>query len=307
MTRARLIGSAVKRVEDPRLVAGAGTYIGDLSPTGMLHAQFVRSPYAHARLVSIDTSAARALTGVVAVFTGADVNSNFNPLPGASHIEGARNPTRSVLADGEVRFVGEAVAVVVGDSVEAARDGVDAVPVEYEPLPHVVDLEQAAQDGAPLVHASLGSNECFHQVVTHGDVEAAFARADRVVERRIVNQRVAAMPIECRASLAEYRRGEGSLVVYAGTQFPHVMRNQIAQILGLRENQVRVIAPEVGGGFGAKANVYPDEMLVPWLAMRLGRPVRWQIAARTSRLWPTGETRSITSPRPVRPTERCSV
>src|SRR6266851_3834592 len=152
MTRARLIGSAVKRVEDPRLVTGAGTYIGDLSPTGMLHAQFVRSPYAHARISNIDTTAAAAIPGVVAVFTGVDVNSKFNPLPGASHIEGARNPARTVLADGMVRFVGEAVAVVVGESDEAARDGADNVVVDYEALPHVVDLEQAAKDGAPLVH-----------------------------------------------------------------------------------------------------------------------------------------------------------
>ena len=125
------------------------------------------------------------------------------------------------------------------------------------------------------MHPAFGTNVCFHQKITNGDVDAAFAKADQIVERRIVNQRVAALPMECRASLAEYRRGEGSLVVYAGTQFPHVMRTQITAILGLRENQVRVIAPEVGGGFGAKANVYPEEILVPWLAMRLGRPVRW--------------------------------
>jgi aerobic carbon-monoxide dehydrogenase large subunit len=275
MTRARLIGSAVKRVEDPRLVTGAGTYIGDLVPVGLAHAEFVRSPYAHARVGAIDAAAARALPGVLAVFTGADVNNELNPLPGASHMEGANNPKRTPLADGVVRFMGEAVAVVVAESAEIARDAADHVNVEYEPLPAVVDLEQAASDGAPLVHESLGTNVCFHQRVAHGDVEAAFARADRVVERRIVNQRVAALPMEPRDALAEYRRGEGSLVVYLGTQFPHVMRTQIAAILGLRENQVRVIAPEVGGGFGAKANVYPDEILIPWLAMQLGRPVRW--------------------------------
>ncbi len=275
MTRARLIGSAVKRVEDPRLVTGAGTYIGDLSPTGMVHAEFVRSQHAHARLANVDTTAALAMPGVVAVFTGADVNGKVNALPGASNTEGAKNPKRTILADGTVRFMGEAIAVVVAESEEIARDAAASVIVDYDPLPHVIDLDEAAQDGAPLVHESLGTNVCFHQKVTHGDVDAAFATADRIVERRIVNQRVAALPLECRASLAEYRRGEGSLVVYAGTQFPHVMRTQIAAILGLRENQVRVIAPEVGGGFGAKANVYPDEILVPWLAMQLGRPVRW--------------------------------
>jgi carbon-monoxide dehydrogenase large subunit len=275
MARARLIGSSVRRVEDPRLITGAGTYIGDLGQTGVLHARFVRSPYAHARISGIDTSAALALPGVVAVYTGADVNSRLNALPGASGIEGAHNPSRSVLADGSVRFVGEAVAVVVAESEEVARDAADHVLIDYEPLPPVIDLEAAAEAGAPRVHDSLGTNVCFHQHIAHGDVDAAFARADRIVERRIVNQRVAPLPMECRASLAEYRRGEGSLVVYAGTQFPHVMRTQIAAVLGLRENQVRVIAPEVGGGFGAKANVYPDEMLVPWLAMQLGRPVRW--------------------------------
>ena len=275
MTRARLIGSAVKRVEDPRLITGAGTYIGDLSPTGVVHAEFVRSQYGNARLTSIDTSTAVAMPGVVAVFTGADVNDKINPLPGASHIEGANNPRRTILADGIVRFMGEAIAVVVAESKDVARDAADRVVVEYEALPAVIDLDEAAKDGGPLVHASLGTNVCFHQKITHGDVEAAFARADKIVERRIVNQRVAALPMECRASLAEYRRGEGSLVVYAGTQYPHVMRTQIAAILGMRENQVRVIAPEIGGGFGAKANTYPEEILVPWLATKLGRPVCW--------------------------------
>jgi carbon-monoxide dehydrogenase large subunit len=237
--------------------------------------QFVRSAYAYARLRSIDTSAAAAIPGVVAVLTGADVNQSFNALPGSSDIEGASNPRRTILADGTVRFVGEAIAVVVAESEAIARDGADHVIVDYEALPPVIDLEEAIKDGAPLVHESLGTNVCFHQKKRHGDVDAAFARADRIVERRIVNQRVAPLPIECRAALAEYRRGEGSLVVYVGTQFPHVMRTQITRILGLRENQVRVIAPEVGGGFGAKANVYPDEILIPWLAMRLGRPVRW--------------------------------
>jgi aerobic carbon-monoxide dehydrogenase large subunit len=257
------------------LITGAATYIGDLAPTGVLYASFVRSQYAHARLRSIGTAAAAATPGVVAVFTGADVNHKVNKLPGASDIEGARNPARTILADGSVRFVGEAIAVVVAESESLARDAAESVLVDYEALPHVIDLEAAAEDGGPLVHESLGSNVCFHKTVSHGDVDAAFARADKIVERRIVNQRVAALPIECRASLAEYRRGEGSLVVYAGTQFPHVMRTQITAILGLRENQVRVIAPEVGGGFGAKANVYPDEILIPWLAMQLGKPVRW--------------------------------
>jgi carbon-monoxide dehydrogenase large subunit len=275
VTRARLIGSAVKRVEDPRLFTGAGTYIGDLLPTGVLHAHFVRSPYASARITRIDARAALTMPGVAAVFTAPDVNDRIGPLPGASSIEGARNPKRTLLAEGVVRFVGEAVAVVVAETAAIARDAADAVAVDYDALPAVVDLDAAATDGAPLVHESLGTNVCFHQTVSHGDVDAAFARAERVVERRIVNQRVAAVPLECRATLAEYRRGEGSLVVYAGTQFPHVMRTQIATILGMRENQVRVIAPEVGGGFGAKANVYPDEILVAWLATRLDRPVRW--------------------------------
>src|SRR5262245_15132476 len=217
MTRARLIGSSVRRVEDPRLVTGAGTYIGDLAPTGLLHAVFVRSPYAHASLDSIDTSAATAMAGVVAVYTGADVNARLNPLPGASGIEGANNPKRTALADGTVRFVGEALAVVGAEAGESARDAAGGALLDYRPLRAAVNLDAAAEANAPLVHASLGTNICFHQHIAHGDVDAAFARADRIVERRIVNQRVAALPMECRASLAEYRRGEGSLVVYAGT------------------------------------------------------------------------------------------
>src|ERR1700730_9569351 len=155
MTRARLVGSAVKRVEDPRLITGAGTYIGDLSPVGMLHAEFVRSQYAHARINDIDTSAARAIPGVIAVYTGADVNDKINPLPGASDIEGANNPKRTILADGIVRFMGEAIAVVVAESEEIARDAAASVIVDYDALPLVVDLDAAAKDGAPLVHQSL--------------------------------------------------------------------------------------------------------------------------------------------------------
>src|SRR4030081_689640 len=152
MTRARLIGSAVKRVEDPRLVTGAGTYIGDLSPVGMVHAEFVRSQYAHARIKGIDATEARATPGVVAVFTGSDVNDKINPLPGASHIEGANNPKRTILAEGTVRFMGEAIAVVVAESEEIARDAAGSVIVDYDALPIVVDLDKAAKDGAPLVH-----------------------------------------------------------------------------------------------------------------------------------------------------------
>ena len=173
MTRARLIGSAVKRVEDPRLITGAGTYIGDLSPVGMVHAEFVRSQYANARITTIDTTAALAMPGVVAVFTGADVNAKINQLPGASHIEGANNPTRTLLADGIARFVGEAIAVVVAESEEMARDGAASVVVDYDALPLVIDLEEAAKDGGPWVHESLGTNICFHQKITNGDVDAA--------------------------------------------------------------------------------------------------------------------------------------
>src|ERR1700730_6899651 len=158
MTRARLIGSAVKRVEDPRLITGAGTYIGDLAPTGMVHAEFVRSQYGNARLTGIDTAAALAVPGVVAVFTGADVKDKINPLPGASHMEGANNPPRSILADGIVRFMGEAIAVVVAESKEIARDAADRVVVDYEALPVIIDLDEAAKDGAQLVHESLGTN-----------------------------------------------------------------------------------------------------------------------------------------------------
>jgi carbon-monoxide dehydrogenase large subunit len=177
VTRARLIGSAVKRVEDPRLFTGAGTYIGDLMPAGVLHAQFVRSPYANARITNVDTTAALSMPGVAAVFTAPDVNDRIGPLPGASSVEGARNPKRTLLADGVVRFVGEAVAVVVAETSAIARDAADAVVVDYDPLPAVVDLDQAAGDAAPLVHDSLGTNICFHQVVTGSLGDYAAVRA----------------------------------------------------------------------------------------------------------------------------------
>src|SRR5258708_12314465 len=165
MARARLIGSAVKRVEDPRLIAGAATYIGDLSPTGMVHAEFVRSQYANAKINHIDASEALATPGVVAVFTGADVNDKINPLPGASHIEGANNPKRTILADGTVRFMGEAIAVVVAESEEIARDAAASVIVDYTALPIAVDLDEPAKDRAPLLHTSPPPNTSFHHKI----------------------------------------------------------------------------------------------------------------------------------------------
>ena len=179
-----------------------------------------------------------------------------------------------MLAVDEVRFVGEPVAVVVADSQYAARDAAELIDVEYEPLPVVVDAEKAA-NGPPFVHESLGTNVAFTFPFSAGDPDAAFASADVTVKQRIVNQRVAPVPIEPRSMVANYDAGMQQLTMYSATQIPHLLRTQLAVVLGLSENKIRVIAPEVGGGFGAKLNVYAEEAVIGWVAMQLECPVKY--------------------------------
>jgi carbon-monoxide dehydrogenase large subunit len=270
------IGRAMKRVEDPRLLKGLATYTDDVRLPGMLHAAILRSPYAHARIRRIDTAAARAIPGVVAVLTGADVNDSCGLIPCSAAIPDLKAPKHTVLAGDRVYFVGHGVAVVVATDPYIARDGVDAIEVDYDPLPVVVNPEEAVKEGTPLTHPELGTNIAFSQSVAGGgDIDDAFRRADRVITHRLLHQRLTPMPIEPRGVVASYQAGDGTLTLWTATQIPHLIRTLLPDMLGIAENKLRVVAPEVGGGFGAKLNVYPEEALVGHLAMRLNAPVKW--------------------------------
>ncbi len=270
------VGRAMKRVEDPRLIQGLGTYTDDLRLAGMLHAAILRSPYAHARIVRIDTAAAKRIPGVVAVLTGADVNDACGAVPCAAAIPDLKAPRHTVLAGDRVYFVGHAVAVVVAPDPYTARDAVEAIDVDYDPLPVVVNAEQAVKPGSPLTHPDMGTNIAYTHVVTGGsDIDDAFRRADRVIKHRLYHQRLTPMPIEPRAVVASYHRGEQALTLWSSTQIPHLIRTLLPGMLNIPEPKLRVVAPEVGGGFGAKLNVYAEEALVSHLAMRLNAPVKW--------------------------------
>jgi carbon-monoxide dehydrogenase large subunit len=271
----RYIGRSVKRVEDPRLIRGTGTYTDDLRLPGVLHAVILRSPHAHAKVVRIETSRARDLPGVVAVFVGADVNGSCGAVPCAASIPDLKSPRHTVLAGDRVYFVGHPLAVVVAADPYIARDAIDLIDVDYEPLPVVIDPEEALKPGSPLTHPSIGTNVAYTSVRTGGDIDGAFHRADRVIKQRMVHQRLTPMPIETRAVVASYGAGEETLTIWSATQVPHLVRTLLPGMIGVPENKLRVIAPEVGGGFGAKLNVYAEEALVGHLAMRLGQPVKW--------------------------------
>ncbi len=268
------VGRSLRRKEDPRLITGSATYVDDLSLHGMLHAAIVRSPEAHARIVSIDTEAARAHPGVRAVYTGEDLADLLAPLPMAWAPPGVdmTAPERWPLARGKVSHVGDGVAMVVAEDKYAAADAVQLVQVEYEALPVVVDVEEALTD-ATLVHESLGTNKTHEWSMGGGDVERALADADVVIERRIVNHRTAGAAIETRGVIAEYRAGQ--LTVWSSTQVPHLVRLFFAVQMGISEDKVRVIAPEVGGGFGSKLQVCAEETLCAWASKHLGHPVKW--------------------------------
>jgi aerobic carbon-monoxide dehydrogenase large subunit len=276
------VGRELRRKEDPRLITGRARYVDDISLPGMLWASFVRSSEAHATIVSIDTSAAAARDGIHAVFTGEDMSDLGGPLPMAWVPPGVEvnNPEHWPLARGTVKHVGDPVAVVVGEDRYAVQDAAEDVIVEYDPLPAVIDPE-AAIAGAPFVHEQFGTNRVHEWTLAGGDVEAGFADADVVVERRVINHRIAGAPIECRGVLADYRAG--SLTLWTATQVPHFVRLFMALLLGLGEDHVRVIAPEVGGGFGQKLQVYGEELFACWASRKLDRPIKW-IETRTENM-----------------------
>jgi carbon-monoxide dehydrogenase large subunit len=281
-TEERLFGKSIKRREDPRFITGRGTYVDDVKLPGMTYAAFVRSPHAHATLRAVDTAPAKQVPGVVAVYTGQDVT--VGGLPCGWMLPGIKCPTRPVLASGKVRYVGEPVAIVVGETPYAARDGAEAVRVDYMPLPGVSDARKAQQAGAPQLFDEIPSNQCFRWTI--GDqaaTDAAFKAAATVVSQPLVNQRLVPNAIEPRACVASFSPGTGDLTLWVTSQNPHVHRLLMAAfILGIPETKMRVISPDVGGGFGSKIFVYNEEVVVAWASKALGRPVKWTAERRES-------------------------
>ncbi len=279
---AATLGTPVKRREDPRLITGQATYIDDMKMLGMLHMSILRSPYGHARINSINTEAARNHPGVVAVYTAEDLKGKVGNVPIAVPLPpyidkgmGRRGP----LAEGKVRFYGDPIAVVIADDKYTARDAVDLIDVDYEPLPAVIDLEKAMQPGSPLLYEEYGTNVGLPIHPPTDDIDKVFAdtvaNGGKIVKGRLVNQRLAPSPMETRGVIAEYRKSDKMLNIWSSSQIPHLLRNYLAEQMQLPQHQVRVVVPEVGGAFGCKLNIYPEEALAAFAAMTTGKPVKW--------------------------------
>ncbi|HYX52045.1 MAG TPA: xanthine dehydrogenase family protein molybdopterin-binding subunit [Candidatus Limnocylindrales bacterium] len=271
----RFVGKSVKRTEDPRMIQGLAHYVDDIKLPDTLHAAFLRSIHAHARIKSIDVGEAQKLPGVVAVYTGKDIAQKLGPVPCGAAIPDMKVPDHRVLATDKVYWVGHPVAVVVATSKYIARDAVDLIQVDYDELPAVVDEEKAADPKSPVIHEKLGSNIAYKLTAGEGDIEAALKSADKVVKQKILHRRLAPIPMEPRGVLARYYPGEQELTLWTSTQIPHLARTQVSLMLGMPENKLRLIAPEVGGGFGSKLNVYAEEAVLGYCSMQLGKPVKW--------------------------------
>jgi carbon-monoxide dehydrogenase large subunit len=274
------IGAAVRRKEDFRFLTGQGTYTDDINRPGQLHAFLLRSPHAHAELGAIDTAAAKRAPGVAAVFTGADLQVGGLPCgwlvtskDGKPMIE----PPHPLLAQGKVRHVGDPVAVVIAETREQAKDAAELIDVSYKPLSAVVTSDAAIKPGSPLLFDTAPGNLCFDwHLGDKAAVDAAFARANHITRLDLVNNRLVSNPMEPRAAIGEFNRGTSEYTLYTTSQAPHVHRLLIAAfVLQLPEHKLRVIAPDVGGGFGTKGSLYAEQALVVWLAGKLGRPIKW--------------------------------
>ena len=279
----KLVGQRVKRREDPRLIQGRGTYVDDIALVGMQHIAFKRSDIAHGRIRSIDTSAAEKMDGVEAVFTGKQIAELLAPMPIGTPFP---SPEHRAVAVDTVRYGGEPVAVVVAADRYVARDAADAIAVSYDPLPAVVDLEQAMTGKPAVIHPDFKNNLAVALVPSGTGVSAsgevddtaideAFANAEVVISQRMMNQRLAPSAMEPRGVVAHYEPGKGTMTIWSSTQNPHILRTMIAALTGLGQDQVRAIAPEVGGGFGAKINIYGEEYVAAAISKRLGIPVKW--------------------------------
>src|SRR5437870_12466409 len=279
----KLVGQRVKRREDPRLIQGRATYVDDIALVGMQHLAFKRSDVAHGRIRSIDTRGAEAMDGVEAVFTGAQIAEFLAPMPIGTPFP---SPDHRAVAVDIVRYSGEPVAVVVARDRYIARDAADAIAVSYDTLPAVVDVELAMTGKPAVIHPAFPNNLAVALVPSGTGVSAsgavddtaineAFAKAEVVISQRMVNQRLAPSAMEPRGVVAHYEPGKGTMTIWSSTQNPHILRTFIAALNGLGENQVRAIAPEVGGGFGAKINIYGEEYVAAAVSKRLGIPVKW--------------------------------
>jgi carbon-monoxide dehydrogenase large subunit len=271
-----LVGKPLRRKEDARLITGQTRWTDNLTVPGLLYLAIVRSPMAHARIEDVDLSGALGLPGVVAAFSGADLAGDYGSLPTAWPVtEDTVIPDHLAVAVDEVRHAGEAVAVVVAESRYQAADARDAVEVHYDPLPAVIDVEAALRDGAPLVHQDTGTNQCFSWSFTSGDYAGVSERAEVVVSRRFIQQRVLPTAMEPRAVLVEPTPATGEFTLWTSTQVPHLVRTFLSSVCRIPEHRLRVVAPDVGGGFGGKLNVYAEEALGLAVARRIGRPVKW--------------------------------
>jgi len=278
-----LVGKSIKRVEDPRFIQGKGKYVANLQIPGMLHAAIVRSPHAHANIKGIDASAALAMPGVVAIFTGQDLAADgVGGLPCGFNPPNIKTAPHPALAIGKVRHVGDGVAVVLAESRYVAQDAAEAVQVDYEPLSAVVDAKKATEPGAPQVHAEIPNNISFHWPLgTREEIDRVLAEAEHVVQLDLVNQRLIPNAMEPRACVAQYSDFSDELTVWTTSQNPHIIRLLLSiATLQVPENKLRVISPDVGGGFGSKIFHYAEEVIVPWAARKLSRPVKW-VSTRT--------------------------
>jgi len=290
----RYTGASIKRSEDPRILTGKGRYVDDIKLPGMLHAAFVRSPLAHARVLSVDVSAARALPGVVAAFTGAELEAITVPGPDALMAMlgvGGPTPEFTLLATDKVRFAGDPVAVVIAESRYLAEDGCELVDVEYDDLPPVTNASFALDPGSPPLFANLGDNIAGPQARSEfGDVAATFADADRVFDFRIDVHRHQNVPMEGRGCVASYDAGLGVMTVFASTQSVHVARIAVAMRLGLEHDKVRVLAGDIGGSFGLKIGASREELAVAAVSRAVGQPVKW-VEDRGENLTASGQAR----------------
>ena len=275
VTTQSVLGASIKRREDPRLITGRGTYVDDVRLVGTLSMALVRSPHAHANITGIDTSAAAASDGVVAVYTGDDLAEQLGSLICGWVVPDTKEVPHPPLAVGKVRCVGDAVATVVADSAQAAADAAALVDVDYDVLDAVVDMEAAVQDGAAQVHEEAENNMAFEWEVGGGDFDAAAAGAQVRVTERIVNQRLIPNAMEPRGVVADFNPGTNQLTLWTSTQIPHLVRLLLALVTGHPEHQIRVIAPDVGGGFGCKLYLYAEEVIAAIVAKQLGRPIKW--------------------------------
>ncbi|HEY7093761.1 MAG TPA: xanthine dehydrogenase family protein molybdopterin-binding subunit [Ktedonobacterales bacterium] len=277
MAVSRLFGSSIKRREDPRLITGKGAFTDDVKLPGMTYMAILRSPYGHAKITRIDTSKAKALSGVVAVFTGKDLEGKLQPIPCAWLIPDSdlKTPPYNALATDTARFTGDGVAAVVAESPYIAQDALDLIEVDYDPLPVVTTQEAAIAEGAPQLHADAPGNQAFHWKFANGDAAAALAAGEVVLKERFNQQRLIPNAMETRGAVAQWVPGMDELTIWNTSQNPHIARFLLCVTTGIPENKIRVISRDVGGGFGSKIPYYPGDGLTAFAARETGRPVKW--------------------------------